>query len=87
MRELLFDAIKIVVVSFLLLFALDLYITVKRVDDPLYDYKPRICDYFDDETAEKIRIHFNKKALYLKDSLGRIPTMEEFNSFRMEEVP
>ena len=52
----------------------------KFEQDPLYYYRPRICNYLDPETADIVATEFNRKAKYLRDSLGRIPTAEEMMS-------
>lgn len=57
------------------------YLDYKFEQNPLYYYKPRICDYLDSETADKVAKDFNRRAKQLRDSLGRIPTADEMESF------
>lgn len=57
------------------------YLDYKFEQDPLYYYKPRICNYLDSETADKVAEDFNRRAKLLRDSLGRIPTADEMESF------
>lgn len=56
------------------------YLDYKFEQDPLYYYKPRICNYLDPETADSVAEAFNRRAKQLRDSLGRIPTTEEMMS-------
>lgn len=56
------------------------YLDYRFEQDPLFYYKPRICEYFDPETADKIAEAFQQRARVLRDSLGRIPTAEEMMS-------
>lgn len=56
------------------------YLDYKFEQDPLFYYRPRICEYLDPETADIVAAEFNRKAKLLRDSLGRIPTAEEMMS-------
>ena len=56
------------------------YLGYKFEQDPLFYYRPRICNYLDKETADIVAAEFNRKAKYLRDSLGRIPTAKEMMS-------
>ena len=57
------------------------YLSYKFEQDPLFYYKPRICMDLDPELADSVAEHFRAKAKYLRDSLGRIPTLDEMNNF------
>ena len=76
-------------VCFLLLGVLGLwgyweYLEYKLEQDPQYYYKPRICMDLEPELEDKVAEQFRAKAEFLQDSLGRIPTEEEWQNFRTD---